>query len=291
MSGQPAQVPLQLRLYVSRHTPESAAVETNLRRVCDEVGLAYEVEVFDVREHPDEAERDRIVLTPTLLRLTPPEMRVAGDPQRHPVGDGRARPAGLGADPRRHPGRRRRACSTWPTARRRPRGRSPGRAERGSGPPRTLRALVGEALDDVPDELWAQFDNVAVLVEDRDEDEPELLGIYEGIPLTERDEYGGALPDVIRIFRLPLCRDVRGRGRADRRGVRHRRPRVRPPPRHRRRPPPRARLGVASRRSRPAQVTAAPSPGASPLGGASVAGCPTTTRSPTTVPTSPSTGS
>jgi circadian clock protein KaiB len=79
MSGQPAQVPLQLRLYVSRHTPESAAVETNLRRVCDEVGLAYEVEVFDVREHPDEAERDRIVLTPTLLRLTPPEMRVAGD--------------------------------------------------------------------------------------------------------------------------------------------------------------------------------------------------------------------
>jgi predicted Zn-dependent protease with MMP-like domain len=66
--------------------------------------------------------------------------------------------------------------------------------------------LVDEALDDVPDELWAQFENVAVLVEDEDPDEPELLGIYEGIPLTERDEYGGALPDVIRIFRLPLCR-------------------------------------------------------------------------------------
>jgi predicted Zn-dependent protease with MMP-like domain len=66
--------------------------------------------------------------------------------------------------------------------------------------------LVDEALDAVPDELWANFENVAVLVEDEDPDEPELLGIYEGIPLTERDEYLGALPDVIRIFRLPLCR-------------------------------------------------------------------------------------
>jgi predicted Zn-dependent protease with MMP-like domain len=65
--------------------------------------------------------------------------------------------------------------------------------------------LVGEALDDVPDELFAAFDNVVVLVEDRHEDEPDLLGIYEGIPLTERDEYGGAMPDVIRIFRLALC--------------------------------------------------------------------------------------
>jgi predicted Zn-dependent protease with MMP-like domain len=65
--------------------------------------------------------------------------------------------------------------------------------------------LVGEALDAVPDELWEHFDNVAVLVEDRDEDEPELLGIYEGIPLTERDDYGGAMPDVIRIFRVPIC--------------------------------------------------------------------------------------
>lgn len=65
--------------------------------------------------------------------------------------------------------------------------------------------LVGEALDDVPDELWEQFDNVVVLVEDRHEDEADLLGIYEGIPLTEREEYAGAMPDVIRIFRLALC--------------------------------------------------------------------------------------
>jgi circadian clock protein KaiB len=79
MGERPAQVPLRLRLYISSAAPESAAVETNLRRVCDGVGLAFEVEVLDVREHPDEAERDRIVLTPTLLRLTPPQLRVAGD--------------------------------------------------------------------------------------------------------------------------------------------------------------------------------------------------------------------
>jgi predicted Zn-dependent protease with MMP-like domain len=65
--------------------------------------------------------------------------------------------------------------------------------------------LVGDALDAVPDELWAMFDNIAVLVEDCDEEEAGLLGIYEGVPLTERDDWGGGLPDVIRIFRLPLC--------------------------------------------------------------------------------------
>jgi predicted Zn-dependent protease with MMP-like domain len=65
--------------------------------------------------------------------------------------------------------------------------------------------LVGIALDDVPDELWEQFDNVVVLIEDQHEEEPDLLGIYEGIPLTERIDYGAVAPDVIRIFRLPIC--------------------------------------------------------------------------------------
>jgi predicted Zn-dependent protease with MMP-like domain len=69
-----------------------------------------------------------------------------------------------------------------------------------------FEVLVGAALDEVPEELWAQFENVVVLVEDEDEEEPELLGVYDGIPLTERDDYGGVLPDVIRIFRLPICR-------------------------------------------------------------------------------------
>lgn len=65
--------------------------------------------------------------------------------------------------------------------------------------------LVDDALDDVPEELWERFDNVAVIVEEEHEEDPTILGIYEGVPLTERFEYAGALPDVIRIFRLPLC--------------------------------------------------------------------------------------
>ena len=69
--------------------------------------------------------------------------------------------------------------------------------------------LVDDALDEVPQELLDQFDNVVVLVEDQDSDEPDLLGVYDGIPLTEREDYGGVLPDVIRIFRLPICRLVR----------------------------------------------------------------------------------
>ena len=55
--------------------------------------------------------------------------------------------------------------------------------------------------------------NCVVLVEDEPPDDgPELFGLYEGIPLTERDSwYGGMLPDRILIFRGPLlrhCRDV-----------------------------------------------------------------------------------
>jgi circadian clock protein KaiB len=75
----PPQVLVQLRLYVNRKAPEAELVERNLRRMCDEVGLRYEVEIIDVDEDPDAAERDRVVLTPTLIRLTPPELRVAGD--------------------------------------------------------------------------------------------------------------------------------------------------------------------------------------------------------------------
>lgn len=76
-------------------------------------------------------------------------------------------------------------------------------------PTERFERLVGRALDEVPDELMDQFDNVVVMVEDEHEDEPELLGLYDGVPLTERDDYGGVLPDVIRVFRLPICRLAR----------------------------------------------------------------------------------
>ncbi|HVM15789.1 MAG TPA: metallopeptidase family protein [Egibacteraceae bacterium] len=65
--------------------------------------------------------------------------------------------------------------------------------------------LVGLALDSLPDELWERFDNVAVVVDDRHPTEPDLLGIYEGIPLTDRGDYAGVLPDRIAIYRVPLC--------------------------------------------------------------------------------------
>ena len=66
-----------------------------------------------------------------------------------------------------------------------------------------FEALVQEALDDLPDELQPVLDNVVVQVHDRHPDEPELLGLYEGTPHTERR--GDELPDVVSIFRVPLC--------------------------------------------------------------------------------------
>ncbi|GAA1872795.1 metallopeptidase family protein [Pseudonocardia ailaonensis] len=69
--------------------------------------------------------------------------------------------------------------------------------------------LVSDALDEVPARLTAAMDNVVVLVEDRHPDDPSLLGLYEGVALTERtSDYGGILPDRITIFReavLDMC--------------------------------------------------------------------------------------
>src|SRR5690242_11560225 len=72
---------------------------------------------------------------------------------------------------------------------------------------------VRDALDEIPPELARLIDNVVVLVEDEGPpDEPELLGLYEGTPLTERGEWwaAGSLPDRITIYRNPtlaICED------------------------------------------------------------------------------------
>ena len=61
--------------------------------------------------------------------------------------------------------------------------------------------LVSDALDLIPPELARAIDNVVVLVADRHPTEPDLLGLYEGVALTERDSsYAGALPDIVTIF-------------------------------------------------------------------------------------------
>jgi predicted Zn-dependent protease with MMP-like domain len=66
--------------------------------------------------------------------------------------------------------------------------------------------LVADALDLLPDDLARLVDNVAVFVEDEHPESPDLLGLYEGQPLTERGEYGGlVMPDRITIFRLAIC--------------------------------------------------------------------------------------
>ena len=65
--------------------------------------------------------------------------------------------------------------------------------------------LVSEALDTVPEELTRLIDNCVVLVEDdAPSHDPHLLGLYDGVPLTERDStYTLSVPDRITIFRNP----------------------------------------------------------------------------------------
>lgn len=65
--------------------------------------------------------------------------------------------------------------------------------------------LVSDALDTIPEELAAAMNNVVILVEAFHPEEPDLLGLYYGIALTERDShYGGTLPDTITIYREPI---------------------------------------------------------------------------------------
>ena len=64
--------------------------------------------------------------------------------------------------------------------------------------------LVADALDAIPDELAERMDNVVVVVAARSRS-GNLLGLYQGIPLTERAEYGGfAMPDQVTVFREPI---------------------------------------------------------------------------------------
>jgi predicted Zn-dependent protease with MMP-like domain len=73
--------------------------------------------------------------------------------------------------------------------------------------------VVVDELDLLPDEMVDGLENLVFVVEDRPEDGSlDLLGIYEGVALTERDRYGfGELPDRIVLFREPLleiCDDL-----------------------------------------------------------------------------------
>jgi predicted Zn-dependent protease with MMP-like domain len=70
-----------------------------------------------------------------------------------------------------------------------------------------LERTIQEALDALPAGLRRAMSNVEVVVEDEPPPGSRLLGLYEGIPLTERtSQYGGVLPDKITLFRGPLER-------------------------------------------------------------------------------------
>ncbi len=104
-------------------------------------------------------------------------------------------------------GRRRRVLRP----RRRLRVRNPprqARPDQAATPAAVLMAFEDEvraALDSLPPELAAALVNIAVVVEDVHPDDPDLFGLYEGIPLTERGSGDfGQLPDRIAIYRRPL---------------------------------------------------------------------------------------
>lgn len=84
-----------------------------------------------------------------------------------------------------------------------------------------FEGLVEKALAELPPEFAELLENVAVVVEDEPtaddraevelDDEDDLLGIYRGVPLIDRDSAYSALPDQVVIFRGPLLRLCRSR--------------------------------------------------------------------------------
>lgn len=88
-----------------------------------------------------------------------------------------------------------------------------------------FEALVEEALEQLPEEFRAALENVAVMVQEEpseedleevgidpdDPDRDELLGLYQGVPLPERDSFYSALPDRVLVFRGPILRSCETR--------------------------------------------------------------------------------
>ncbi len=83
--------------------------------------------------------------------------------------------------------------------------------------------LVGRALDSLPREFARLLENVAVVIEQEptaaelesvglDPERDELFGLYQGVPLSERDSFYGELPDRVVIYRGPMERCCRTPG-------------------------------------------------------------------------------
>jgi predicted Zn-dependent protease with MMP-like domain len=74
------------------------------------------------------------------------------------------------------------------------------------GSRKRFERLVAEAIDSLPAWVLERLENVDVVIEEEPpDDDPDLLGLYEGIPLTERGmDYAGVLPDRIVLFRRTI---------------------------------------------------------------------------------------
>lgn len=84
-----------------------------------------------------------------------------------------------------------------------------------------FEALVGKALDGLPEDFAELLDNIVVVVEDEAGEEElaelgidhpdDLLGLYRGVPLTDRESSFVELPDQVVIYRLPIVHMCRNR--------------------------------------------------------------------------------
>jgi predicted Zn-dependent protease with MMP-like domain len=68
----------------------------------------------------------------------------------------------------------------------------------------TFDEVVARALRSLPPGLQSAVRNIEISVEEEHPDDPDLFGLYEGLPLPDRGDWAGSMPDRIRIFRRPL---------------------------------------------------------------------------------------
>jgi predicted Zn-dependent protease with MMP-like domain len=69
--------------------------------------------------------------------------------------------------------------------------------------------LASQVIEDLPEWVRQQMDNVHVAVEDRPPaDQPGLLGLYQGVPLTMRGGQSTGLPDTITLYRSTIEREA-----------------------------------------------------------------------------------
>jgi predicted Zn-dependent protease with MMP-like domain len=68
----------------------------------------------------------------------------------------------------------------------------------------TFEDHVRAALDELPPHIAEALQNIAVVVENENPEDPDVLGLYHGVPLPERGDMAGSLPDTISIYRIPL---------------------------------------------------------------------------------------